>query len=161
MYYYPVFTFPFFLLPFPQISQNLGKIYSEMIFVNGFVHCDPHPGNVLVRKCPESNKTEIVLLDHGLYQVRHRPRPPQTRQRSKFITYYTPLFTRWLPGQLRTQACMCCSRLKAFHLSGPEAPVCLWNCTFPPPSYYKQMQTHRYSLSCSNFCIPRRCGGSK
>ncbi|CAM4647871.1 unnamed protein product [Leuciscus chuanchicus] len=51
-----------------EISQNLGKIYSEMIFVNGFVHCDPHPGNVLVRKCPESNKTEIVLLDHGLYQ---------------------------------------------------------------------------------------------
>ncbi|RXN08874.1 putative aarF domain-containing kinase 1 isoform X1 [Labeo rohita] len=52
-----------------QISWNLGKIYSEMIFVNGFVHCDPHPGNVLVRKCPKSNKTEIVLLDHGLYQV--------------------------------------------------------------------------------------------
>ncbi|XP_036398543.1 aarF domain-containing protein kinase 1 [Megalops cyprinoides] len=52
-----------------EISRNLGKIYSEMIFVNGFVHCDPHPGNVLVRKCPESNKTQIVLLDHGLYQV--------------------------------------------------------------------------------------------
>uniref|UniRef100_A0A8C2AH15 AarF domain-containing protein kinase 1 n=1 Tax=Cyprinus carpio TaxID=7962 RepID=A0A8C2AH15_CYPCA len=30
-----------------KISWNLGKIYSEMIF-----------------KCPESNKTEIVLLDH-------------------------------------------------------------------------------------------------
>ncbi|KAM4625939.1 aarF domain-containing protein kinase 1 [Polymixia lowei] len=52
-----------------QISENLGKMYSEMIFVHGFVHCDPHPGNVLVRKCPHSNKTEIVLLDHGLYQV--------------------------------------------------------------------------------------------
>ncbi|XP_037398195.1 aarF domain-containing protein kinase 1 [Pygocentrus nattereri] len=52
-----------------EISRNLGKMYSEMIFVNGFVHCDPHPGNVLVRKCPKSNKTEIVLLDHGLYQV--------------------------------------------------------------------------------------------
>ncbi|KAI4875437.1 hypothetical protein NFI96_005877 [Prochilodus magdalenae] len=51
------------------ISRNLGKMYSEMIFVNGFVHCDPHPGNVLVRKCPKSFKTEIVLLDHGLYQV--------------------------------------------------------------------------------------------
>ncbi len=44
-------------------------MYSEMIFVHGFVHCDPHPGNVLVRKCPQSKKTEIVLLDHGLYQV--------------------------------------------------------------------------------------------
>ncbi len=103
-----------------------------MIFVKGFVHCDPHPGNVLVRKCPQSNKTEIVLLDHGLYQVRHRPRPPQTRHRSKFITYYTPLFTCWLPGQQRTQACMCRRRLKAFHLSGPEALVCFKKCTFLP-----------------------------
>ncbi|KAG5265352.1 hypothetical protein AALO_G00241360 [Alosa alosa] len=52
-----------------EISQNLGKMYSEMIFVNGFVHCDPHPGNVLVRRSPSGSKTEIVLLDHGLYQV--------------------------------------------------------------------------------------------
>ncbi|XP_023608261.1 uncharacterized aarF domain-containing protein kinase 1 isoform X3 [Myotis lucifugus] len=54
---------------FLKISRHLGKIYSEMIFVNGFVHCDPHPGNVLVRKGPDTGKVEIVLLDHGLYQV--------------------------------------------------------------------------------------------
>ncbi|XP_062253641.1 aarF domain-containing protein kinase 1 isoform X1 [Platichthys flesus] len=52
-----------------EISESLGKMYSEMIFVHGFVHCDPHPGNVLVRKCPQNKKTEIVLLDHGLYQI--------------------------------------------------------------------------------------------
>ncbi|XP_061700892.1 aarF domain-containing protein kinase 1 isoform X3 [Syngnathoides biaculeatus] len=52
-----------------EISENLGKMYSEMIFTHGFVHCDPHPGNVLVRKCPNSKKTEIILLDHGLYQI--------------------------------------------------------------------------------------------
>lgn len=52
-----------------QISRNLGKMYSEMIFINGFVHCDPHPGNVLVRKRPDTGKAEVVLLDHGLYQV--------------------------------------------------------------------------------------------
>ncbi|XP_039597305.1 aarF domain-containing protein kinase 1 isoform X2 [Polypterus senegalus] len=52
-----------------EVSRNLGKMYSEMIFVHGFVHCDPHPGNVLVRKCPKSKKPEIILLDHGLYQV--------------------------------------------------------------------------------------------
>ncbi|XP_022361092.1 uncharacterized aarF domain-containing protein kinase 1 isoform X2 [Enhydra lutris kenyoni] len=51
-----------------EISRHLGKMYSEMIFVNGFVHCDPHPGNVLVRKCPGTGKAEVVLLDHGLYQ---------------------------------------------------------------------------------------------
>lgn len=39
-----------------------------MIFVHGYVHCDPHPGNVLVNKTLQG-KTEIVLLDHGLYQV--------------------------------------------------------------------------------------------
>uniref|UniRef100_A0A1A7YFC1 AarF domain-containing protein kinase 1 n=2 Tax=Iconisemion striatum TaxID=60296 RepID=A0A1A7YFC1_9TELE len=50
-----------------KISENLGKMYSEMIFFHGFVHCDPHPGNVLVRK--QKQQTEIVLLDHGLYQV--------------------------------------------------------------------------------------------
>ncbi|XP_056914758.1 aarF domain-containing protein kinase 1 isoform X4 [Takifugu flavidus] len=54
-----------------EVSENLGKLYSEMIFVHGFVHCDPHPGNVLVQKCPYSQKSQIVLLDHGLYQVLH------------------------------------------------------------------------------------------
>ncbi|XP_025065757.1 uncharacterized aarF domain-containing protein kinase 1 isoform X3 [Alligator sinensis] len=54
---------------FLKLSRNLGKLYSEMIFVNGFVHCDPHPGNVLVKKCPVTGKAHIILLDHGLYQV--------------------------------------------------------------------------------------------
>ena len=40
-----------------------------MIFVNGYVHCDPHPGNILVRRSPMRG-VEIVFLDHGLYQVR-------------------------------------------------------------------------------------------
>jgi aarF domain-containing kinase len=45
-----------------------------MIFSNGFVHCDPHPGNLLIRPVKQSNNKdksgefEIVLLDHGLYQ---------------------------------------------------------------------------------------------
>ncbi|KAB0342676.1 hypothetical protein FD754_019602 [Muntiacus muntjak] len=52
-----------------EISRHLGRMYSEMIFVNGFVHCDPHPGNVLVRKRLDTGKVEIVLLDHGLYQA--------------------------------------------------------------------------------------------
>ena len=50
-----------------EVSRDLGKLYSEMIFVHGYVHCDPHPGNVLVNKTKQGN-TEIVLLDHGLYQ---------------------------------------------------------------------------------------------
>ena len=61
-YFSYVFFFPF------QIAYKLGLLYSEMIFVNGYVHCDPHSGNIFVRRDP-SNGVEIVFLDHGLYQV--------------------------------------------------------------------------------------------
>lgn len=40
-----------------------------MIFVYGYVHCDPHPGNILVRLNKKTKQEEIVLLDHGLYSV--------------------------------------------------------------------------------------------
>ncbi|CAG8527790.1 8814_t:CDS:10 [Diversispora eburnea] len=34
----------------------------------GFVHADPHPGNVFVRPNPNNSKNfQIVLIDHGLY----------------------------------------------------------------------------------------------
>ncbi|KRY85463.1 putative aarF domain-containing protein kinase 1 -like protein [Trichinella pseudospiralis] len=49
-----------------DVSRKLSLIFSEMIFVHGDVHCDPHPGNILVRK-DSNGQTEIVLLDHGLY----------------------------------------------------------------------------------------------
>ncbi|XP_044518051.1 aarF domain-containing protein kinase 1 isoform X2 [Gracilinanus agilis] len=52
-----------------EVSQLLGTMYSEMIFVHGFVHCDPHPGNLLVRKNATTRREEIILLDHGQYQV--------------------------------------------------------------------------------------------
>ncbi|XP_037072710.1 aarF domain-containing protein kinase 1-like [Pollicipes pollicipes] len=48
-----------------EVSQKLGRLYSEMIFERGYIHCDPHPGNLLVRK--KDATVEIVLLDHGLY----------------------------------------------------------------------------------------------
>lgn len=48
-----------------EVVRALGKLYSEMIFVQGYVHCDPHPGNVLVNKTARG--CEVVLLDHGLY----------------------------------------------------------------------------------------------
>ncbi|XP_040567744.1 aarF domain-containing protein kinase 1 [Lepeophtheirus salmonis] len=49
-----------------EVSRKIGKMYADMIFKHGYVHCDPHPGNVLVRK-NDSGETEVVLLDHGLY----------------------------------------------------------------------------------------------
>jgi len=63
------------------VSRMLGKLFSEMIFVHGFVHCDPHPGNILVRWKKNNSSSslfelifgkqkqlEIILLDHGLYR---------------------------------------------------------------------------------------------
>ncbi|WVN91171.1 uncharacterized protein L203_106426 [Cryptococcus depauperatus CBS 7841] len=41
---------------------------SAMTFSWGFVHCDPHPGNLLVRPHPtKANKPQLILIDHGLY----------------------------------------------------------------------------------------------
>ncbi|VDM99795.1 unnamed protein product [Thelazia callipaeda] len=53
-----------------DVCRKLGSLFSEMIFRNGYVHCDPHPGNVLVNKAKNGN-VSIVLLDHGLYLVRN------------------------------------------------------------------------------------------
>lgn len=52
-------------IPVKQVTSNLGKLYSEMIFVHGYVHSDPHPGNILVENTSEG--VRLVLLDHGLY----------------------------------------------------------------------------------------------
>ncbi|KAF0752099.1 putative aarF domain-containing protein kinase 1 [Aphis craccivora] len=49
-----------------EISDKLGSLYSEMIFKNGFVHSDPHPGNLLVNK-DKNGRLNLILLDHGLY----------------------------------------------------------------------------------------------
>ncbi|XP_050445118.1 aarF domain-containing kinase 1 [Cataglyphis hispanica] len=48
-----------------EVTSKLGRLYSHMIFIEGFVHSDPHPGNILVRN--RNSEAEIVLLDHGLY----------------------------------------------------------------------------------------------
>lgn len=49
-----------------------------MIFHHGFVHCDPHAANMMIRASPSSwwnifgwwrKKPQLVLLDHGLYKT--------------------------------------------------------------------------------------------
>ncbi|PSN36568.1 putative aarF domain-containing protein kinase 1 [Blattella germanica] len=49
-----------------EVADKLSRLYSQMIFINGFVHSDPHPGNILVKKGQEGG-VDILLLDHGLY----------------------------------------------------------------------------------------------
>jgi aarF domain-containing kinase len=52
-----------------KCAKNLIEIFTQMIFKHGFIHCDAHPGNILVRKASNSMGHEIVLLDHGLYRT--------------------------------------------------------------------------------------------
>ncbi|EGF99410.1 uncharacterized protein MELLADRAFT_94662 [Melampsora larici-populina 98AG31] len=41
------------------------KMFSSMLFKFGWLHCDLHPGNVLVVK--RDGKMKLALIDHGLY----------------------------------------------------------------------------------------------
>ncbi|XP_074557825.1 uncharacterized protein LOC141813741 [Curcuma longa] len=50
-----------------KVAQSLIEIFAEMIFIHGFVHGDPHPGNILVSPQGHGGYS-IVLLDHGIYR---------------------------------------------------------------------------------------------
>ncbi|EGC38206.1 hypothetical protein DICPUDRAFT_16409, partial [Dictyostelium purpureum] len=54
-------------IDFKELYYLFSDIFAEQIFVHGFLHSDPHPGNIFVRKTSKG-KPEIVLLDHGLYR---------------------------------------------------------------------------------------------
>ncbi|KAK7053286.1 hypothetical protein VNI00_003912 [Paramarasmius palmivorus] len=54
-----------------KVALELSRIFNKMVFIDGWFHADPHPGNLLIRPAPHYSKSpynfEIVLLDHGLY----------------------------------------------------------------------------------------------
>ncbi|XP_076062664.1 putative aarF domain-containing protein kinase 5 isoform X3 [Oratosquilla oratoria] len=50
-----------------DVDEKIISAFAEQIFHTGFVHADPHPGNILIRPSLHGG-AEIVLLDHGLYQ---------------------------------------------------------------------------------------------
>ncbi|XVF20477.1 hypothetical protein REPUB_Repub12eG0003600 [Reevesia pubescens] len=48
-----------------KVAKLLVEVFAEMIFIHGFLHGDPHPGNILVS--PEGQHGfSLVLLDHGI-----------------------------------------------------------------------------------------------
>lgn len=50
------------------IMDTMVQLFSAQIFSWGWVHCDPHPGNVIIRPNPSRpDRPQLVLLDHGLY----------------------------------------------------------------------------------------------
>jgi aarF domain-containing kinase len=60
------------LLPFlylREVAKLISSVFNAQIFGNGFVHCDPHEANVLLREHPQKRgKPQVVLVDHGLYK---------------------------------------------------------------------------------------------
>lgn len=48
------------------VMKTMVDLFCAQIFLAGWVHCDPHPGNILIRRLPNGNP-QLVLLDHGLY----------------------------------------------------------------------------------------------
>jgi aarF domain-containing kinase len=63
------------------VAELLAETFNRQMYQAGFVHCDPHPANVLVRALPSRRSSawlpdrmrsrrqpQLVLLDHGLYR---------------------------------------------------------------------------------------------
>ncbi|KAF2757395.1 ABC1 domain protein [Pseudovirgaria hyperparasitica] len=53
-------------LSLKSVMTTMVDLFSAQMFLWGAVHCDPHPGNIFVRRLP-GGKPELVLIDHGLY----------------------------------------------------------------------------------------------
>ncbi|KAK8155161.1 ABC1 family-domain-containing protein [Phyllosticta citrichinensis] len=53
-------------LSLKDVMTTMIDLFSAQMFLWGVVHCDPHPGNIFIRRLPHG-KSELVLIDHGLY----------------------------------------------------------------------------------------------
>ncbi|PTU21796.1 hypothetical protein P175DRAFT_0436141 [Aspergillus ochraceoroseus IBT 24754] len=53
-------------LSLKDVMSTMVDLFSAQMFLWGWVHCDPHPGNIFIRRKP-SGQSELVLIDHGLY----------------------------------------------------------------------------------------------
>ncbi|KAK4537675.1 hypothetical protein CDCA_CDCA13G3700 [Cyanidium caldarium] len=52
-----------------DVAAVVNDVFTDQIFIHGFVHSDPHAGNILVRpRDDDASRPLIVLLDHGLYR---------------------------------------------------------------------------------------------
>lgn len=49
-----------------EVMTTMVDLFSAQMFLWGWVHCDPHPGNIFIRRQP-NGRSELVLIDHGLY----------------------------------------------------------------------------------------------
>lgn len=49
-----------------EVMTTMVDLFSAQMFLWGWVHCDPHPGNIFIRRQP-NGRSELVLIDHGVY----------------------------------------------------------------------------------------------
>jgi aarF domain-containing kinase len=68
-----------------HVYKFVNQVFSRMIFCYGFVHADPHPGNLMIRSLDRDrepmwykflpsplrpfSRFQLVIFDHGLYQI--------------------------------------------------------------------------------------------
>lgn len=53
-----------------EVAHLISETFAEMIFHHGFVHCDPHAANMMLRVKPGTkSEPQLILLDHGLYKT--------------------------------------------------------------------------------------------
>jgi predicted unusual protein kinase regulating ubiquinone biosynthesis (AarF/ABC1/UbiB family) len=48
------------------LAQTITNVFLQQIFVEGFFHADPHPGNIMVRWDRKLNRPELVIIDFGM-----------------------------------------------------------------------------------------------
>lgn len=53
-------------LSLKEVMTTMVDLFSAQMFLWGIVHCDPHPGNIFIRR-KANGHSELVLIDHGLY----------------------------------------------------------------------------------------------
>ncbi|KAI8089403.1 ABC1 family-domain-containing protein [Halteromyces radiatus] len=74
------------------------EAFSSQIFISGFVHGDPHAGNVLVAPHPKNKKkVQVILVDHGLY----------VQESEKFRIQYCKLWQALFMLDLKTMTEIC------------------------------------------------------
>ena len=48
------------------VANAILDAFSELLFVHGFVHCDPHAGNLMLRTTKKGGAPQLVILDWGM-----------------------------------------------------------------------------------------------
>lgn len=86
-----------------EVGTIIFETLSRQVFEHGFVHADPHPGNVFVRTVSDESgkkRTQVVLLDHGLYTE------IDDAFRRQYATLWKDLVTRDMEGFNKTGLAM-------------------------------------------------------